>query len=153
MTMIVFEDTLEEFANNLISDIRVEMQNEGLGNSNLAASLDYEVKGDRVTVTAAPYLKYAQKGRGPGGVPWDFKNILLNWMQRYNIHANDGDDERFAESIKWKTIKEGSAIWRGVRPERDFISEPIENNIEWLEERAFINIMNQFKDDRKSGRE
>ena len=151
MALIVFEDTLEEFANNLIADIRVEMAKEGLGSSNLSASLDYEVKGDRVTVTSAPYLKYAQKGRGGGGVPWNFTDILLDWMKRYNIHDKDGDDERFANAIKWKTIKDGSAIWRGVRPERDFVSEPIDENIEWLERQAIINIKQQFFDDRQRG--
>lgn len=151
MALIVFEDTLEEFAQNLISDIREEMAKEGLGSSNLAASLEYEVKGDRVTVTSAPYLKYAQKGRGRGGVPWDFKNILLNWMQRYNVHDKGGDDERFAEAIKWKTIKSGSSIWRGVRPQRDFVDEPIDENLEWLERQAIINIKQQFFDDRQIG--
>lgn len=150
MALIVFEDTLEEFALNLISDIREEMAKEGLGSSNLAASLEYEVKGDRVTVTSAPYLKYAQKGRGRGGVPWDFKNILLNWMQRYNVHAKDGDDERFANAIKWKTIKSGSSIWRGVRAPRDFVDEPIDENLEWLERQAIVSFK-RFFDDRRIG--
>ena len=151
MALIVFEDTLEEFALNLISDIREEMSKEGLGSSNLAASLKYEVKGDRVTVTSAPYLKYAQKGRGGGGVPRNFIDILLNWMQRYNVHAKDGDDERFANAIKWKTIKSGSSIWRGVRAQRDFVDEPIDENLEWLERQAIINVKKQFFDDREIG--
>lgn len=145
MTMIVFEDTLEEFANNLIADIKYEMQNQGLGGSNLEKSLDYEVNGDRVTVTAAPYLKYAQKGRGPGKVPRDFTEILETWIVKNGIRPATGNITQFANAIKWKTIREGSAIYRGDRPERDVITRPIEENLEWLEQQAFINIMSQFQ--------
>lgn len=146
--MIIFEDTLQEFANNLISDIKDEMHNQGLNGSSLENSLNYEVNGAHVVVTAAPYLKYAQRGRGPGGTPRNFIDILMNWMDKYNVHDKDGNDERFAQAIKWKTIKEGSSIWRGVRPERDFVSKPLEDNLEWLEQQAIINIKQQFFDDR-----
>lgn len=145
MALIVFEDTLEEFANNLIADIKYEMQNQGLGGSDLEKSLDYEVNGDRVTVTAAPYLKYAQKGRGPGKVPRDFTEILETWIVKNGIRPATGNITQFANAIKWKTIKEGSAIYRGDRPERDVITRPIEENLEWLEQQAFINIMRQFQ--------
>lgn len=145
MALIVFEDTLEEFANNLIADIKYEMQNQGLGGSDLEKSLDYEINGDRVTVTAAPYLKYAQKGRGPGKVPRDFTEILETWIVKNGIRPATGNITQFANAIKWKTIKEGSAIYRGDRPERDVVTRPIEENLEWLEQQAFINIMSQFK--------
>lgn len=145
MALIVFEDTLEEFANNLIADIKYEMQNQGLGGSDLEKSLDYEVNGDRVTVTAAPYLKYAQKGRGPGKVPRDFTEILETWITKNGIRPATGNITQFANAIKWKTIKEGSAIYRGDRPERDVVTRPIEENLDWLEQQAFINIMSQFQ--------
>lgn len=145
MALIVFEDTLEEFANNLIADIKYEMQNQGLGGSDLEKSLDYEVNGDRVTVTAAPYLKYAQKGRGPGKVPRDFTEILETWIVKNGIRPATGNITQFANAIKWKTIREGSAIYRGDRPERDVVTRPIEENLEWLEQQAFINIMSQFQ--------
>lgn len=145
MALIVFEDTLEEFANNLIADIKYEMQNQGLSGSDLEKSLDYEVNGDRVTVTAAPYLKYAQKGRGPGKVPWDFEKILETWIVKNGIRPATGNITQFANAIKWKTIKEGSAIYRGDRPERDVVTRPIEENLDWLEQQAFINIMSQFQ--------
>lgn len=145
MAMIIFEDTLEEFANNLIADIKYEMQNQGLGGSDLEKSLDYEVNGDRVTVTAAPYLKYAQKGRGPGKVPRDFTEILETWIVKNGIRPATGNITQFANAIKWKTIREGSAIYRGDRPERDIVTQPIEENLEWLEQQAFINIMSQFQ--------
>lgn len=147
--MIDIHDTLVQFGDNLIDDIAQEMNSQGLVGSNLEQSLKYEIDGKRIVVTAANYLPYAQRGRGRGGVPWDFKNILLNWMQRYNIHANDGDDERFAEAIKWKTIREGSAIWRGVRPERDFVSKPIADNLAWLEKTCLVSITEQFFYDRQ----
>lgn len=146
--MINIQDTLVQFGDNLTHDIAQEMNTQGLVGSSLENSLDYNIDGNRIVVTSAPYLKYAQRGRGPGGVPWHFTDILLNWMNKYNIHATDGNDERFANAIKWKTIKEGSAIWRGERPERDFVSRPIERNLEWLERTCLVDIAEQFFDDR-----
>lgn len=146
--MIVFEDTLEEFANNLIADIKYEMQNQGLGGSDLEKSLDYEVKGNRVTVTAAPYLKYAQKGRGSGKVPRDFTEILETWIVKNGIKPATGNITQFANAIKWKTIKEGSYLWRHPAERRDVVTQPIEENLEWLEQQAIINIKQQFFDDR-----
>lgn len=146
--MIIFEDTLQEFANNLVADIKYEMQNQGLGGSNLEKSLEYEVKGNEVIVTAAPYLKYAQRGRGPGGTPRNFIDILETWITSRGIKPKSGNITQFANAIKWKIIKEGSSIYRGERPERDVITKPLEENLEWLENQAIINIKQQFFDDR-----
>lgn len=144
--MIIFEDTLEEFANNLIADIKYEMQNQGLGGSDLEKSLDYEVNGDRVTVTAAPYLKYAQKGRGPGFTPRNFvSNILEPWIVKNGLKPNKGTITDFAWAIKKTIEKRGSSIFRRERPERDVVTRPMEENLEWLEQQAFINVMKQFQ--------
>lgn len=143
--MILFEDTLTEFANNLIADIKYEMQNQGLGGSNLKKSLDYEVKGDRVTVTAAPYLKYAQKGRGPGGVPRNFTEILETWITSRGLKPEKGTITDFANAIKWSTIKRGSYLYNHPSEQRDVITQPLEENLDWLEQEAFITVMKEFK--------
>lgn len=149
LTDFQIEPLLVEFGNNLIADIRTEMQNQGLGDSNLSKSLEYEVDVNEIKVTAAPYLKYAEKGRGPGKVPYKFEDILLDWMHRYNIKPKYGTDAQFANAIKWKTIKEGSSIFRGDRRERDFTTIPIDTNLEWLEKQIGIEYVTWFVNDVK----
>lgn len=142
--MIDIQETLSEFGTRLIDDIRDNMSYYGLGNSNLAKELEYEVNGANIIVTANHYWKYAELGRGPGGVPRNFEDILLDWMHKYNVKPNYGTDLQFANAIKWKTIKEGSSIYRGARPERDFIDTAIDDNLDWLEDQLYIDIRNQF---------
>lgn len=143
--MILFEDTLTEFANNLIADIKYEMQNQGLGGSNLEKSLDYEVKGDRVTVTAAPYLKYAQKGRGPGGVPRNFTEILETWITSRGLKPEKGTITDFANAIKYRTIKDGSYLYRHPDKQRDVLTTPIDENLDWLEGQLIVDVIKQFR--------
>lgn len=147
--MIDIHDTLVQFGDNLINDISREMDAQGLSGSRLEQSLDYEIEGNRIIVTSAPYLKYAQRGRGPGFTPKNFIQILLDWMKRYNVHSTSGSDESFAWAIKKKTEKEGSAIWRGVRAPRNFVDKPIADNLAWLEKTCLVSIAEQFFDDGK----
>lgn len=144
-----FEPILTEFANNLIADIQYQMDEQGLGDSDLKKSLEYEVDGNHVVVTAAPYLKYAQRGRGPGGTPRNFIDILETWITKNGIKPKNGNITQFANAIKWKTIKEGSSIWRGERPERDVVTEPLDVNLEWLGQEFYVTLMKQFEDENR----
>lgn len=142
--LVDFNKILTQFGENTVNDLRSNLAAEGLANSNLSKSIEYDIDTNQITITANPYWDYAEKGRGPGGVPWDFKNILLNWMKRYNIHSKDGDDERFANVIKWKIIREGSSIYRGDRPERDFERTALDDNLNWLESQVADVVINRM---------
>lgn len=142
--MVDIRETLNEFGIRLIDDIKDNMASEGYGDSNLAKSLEYEIGDRTITVYADGYWKYAQLGRGPGKVPRNFVDILLNWMQRYNVHANDGNDARFANAIKWNIIRKGSSVFRGDRKEKDFIGDAVKDNMEWLEQQLYVDIKKQF---------
>lgn len=139
------EPLLTEFGNNLIADIKYEMQNQGLGGSDLEKSLEYNIDGGEITVTAAPYLRWAQKGRGPGGVPRNFIDILETWITKNGIRPATGNITQFANNIKWSIIKNGSSIYRGERPERDVVTRPIEENLDWLEGQIAVDIIKQFQ--------
>lgn len=138
------EPLLKEFGENLIADIKQEMQSQGLRGSNLEKSLDYEIKDNEITVTSAPYLRWAQTGRDKGRVPWEFEKILENWIVANGIKPKNGTITEFANAIKWKTIKEGSYMWRHPDARRDFITQPIEENLEWLENQIGVQIVEQF---------
>ena len=137
-------DTLTEFANNLIADIQYEMDNQGLGGSDLSKSLDYTVDGNRVTVTAAHYLPYAEKGRGPGFTPRNFINILETWITKNGIKPTSGTITDFAWAIKKTIEKRGSAIFRGDRPERDVTTVPIEENLDELKKKIGMTVIESY---------
>jgi len=142
--MINFNDTLTEFANNLIADIQYEMQNQGLGGSDLEKSLEYQVNDNRVTVTAAYYLPYAEKGRGPGHTPRNFIEILETWITKNGIKPTSGTITDFAWAIK-KTIEQrGSSIFRGDRPERDVTTVPVEENLDELKKKIATTVLESY---------
>ena len=138
------EPLLKEFGENLIADIKYEMQNQGLGGSNLEKSLDYQIKDNTITVTAAPYLKWAQIGRDKGKVPYEFEKILETWIVANGIRPHHGTITEFANAIKWKTIKEGSYMWRNPTSRRDVVTRPIEENLEWLENQIGVEVLKMF---------
>lgn len=126
------KEVLEEFGDNLIADIRYNMANYDMSKGNLAKSLEYETDGTNFKLYANDYWNYAQHGRGPGPVPHDFEEILENWITENGIKPQTNITQ-FANAIKYKTIREGSSIYRGDRPERDFIGDAIDINLEELE--------------------
>lgn len=145
ITDFEIEPLLTEFGNNLIADIRYEMQNQGLGGSDLEKSLEYNIDNNEITVLANNYLRYAQKGRGPGGVPRNFIEILETWITKNGIRPATGNITQFANNIKWSIIKNGSSIYRGDRPERDVVTRPIEENLDWLEGQIAVDVIKQIK--------
>lgn len=125
-----FKEVLSRFAENVIADIKLNMGNYGLADSKLANSLTYEIFGEggqeSVLLTAADYWDYAQIGRGPGGVPYDFADILSVWMSDRGISVDN--PEQFVQNVKWHTIKHGSKLWVD-KEERNFVGDAIEKNM------------------------
>lgn len=127
------KEVLEEFGDNLITDIRYNMSDYGLGRSNLAKSLEYEIGDSSFKLYADSYWSYAQKGREPGRVPYNFEEILEEWIVANGIKPKNGGITQFANAVKWKTIKEGSYLYRHPEQQRDFIGDAIDVNLEQLE--------------------
>lgn len=127
-----FRGILEEFAKNVIADIKENMGD--LGTGRLANSLTYEIFGEKgreqVLLTAADYWDYAQVGRGPGGVPYDFEDTLSKWMSDRGFSVDD--PEQFIQNVKWHTIKHGSKLWNHPSEQRNFVGDAIEKNMEKL---------------------
>lgn len=136
------KDVLKEFGENLIADIRYNMSDYSMGKGNLAKSLEYETDGNSFKLYANDYWTYAQKGRGPGRVPYDFTEILEDWIVKNGIKPKNGNITQFANAIKYKTIREGSSIYRGDRPERDFLGNAVEINLEGLEKSLAVALVN-----------
>lgn len=142
--MIDINELLKEFGDRMVGGLRSNLAQEGLGNSSLSESISYEQNANEIIVSAAGYWPYAEKGRGPGKTPYNFINILTNWMQKYGVRPLHGSEVNFAWAIKRKIENEGSSIYRGDRPERDFIRNTIDENLDWLEDEAVIKIIERL---------
>lgn len=132
--MTDFTEILKEFGENTIADIKVKMAQYGMGDTALAKSLNYEIDGTEIKITAAGYWPYAEKGRGPGGVPRNFEEVVATWAVSRGIRPPDL--MKFARSVKWKTIKDGSYLYRHPNEQRDFETEAVEENLDWLKSKV-----------------
>lgn len=137
--MTDFTEILKEFAANTIADIRYQMGQYGMSDSALAKSLNAEVDGNEVVITAAGYWDYAQKGRPAGRVPYNFQDIIATWAVGRGIRPPDL--MKFANAVKWKTIKEGSHLYRNPSEQRDFAGDAIEVNLEELKKQVAVHIL------------
>lgn len=137
--MTDFSQILQEFGVAVVEDIQDNMTGYGLGDSKLAQSLNYEVDGNEVKVTAAGYFDFAEKGRGPGGVPRNFEDILRNWASRRAIKFDNED--RAVRAIKWHTILYGSNLYNHPENHRDFVQDAIDHNLEKLKNDLVVRIL------------
>lgn len=137
-----FEEILTEFAENTCADIRMQMAQYGLGDSNLAKSITYEVKGNEVKITANSYYDFAEKGRGPGKVPYNFEDIVSAWAVGRGI--SPPDLMKFASAVKWRTIRDGSYLYRNPEKQRDFDSDAIQENLDLLKGQVGVFLMSDL---------
>lgn len=133
MNILTNMSDLPQVMQSLIDDIKVEMEGQGLNpNGNLANSLSWSLVGEgddvHVVISAASYWDYAMRGRGPGKVPYDFKEILKQWIISKNISFS-GTIDQFAGSIMYTIRQFGSSLYRW-QSRRDVVSIPINKFLE-----------------------
>lgn len=140
--MTDFTEILRQFGENTCADIRMQMAQQGLGDSDLAKSVSYEVEGNEIKITANSYYDYAEKGRGPGKVPYNFEDIVSAWAVGRGIRPPDL--MKFASAVKWRTIKDGSYLYRHPEKQRDFDSDAIQENLDWLKGQVGVFLMSDL---------
>lgn len=126
-----------QWAEQLVQRIRVEMHNQGLDASgNLSSSLEWEIEGDEVKILADDYFLYAEGGRTPGRIPYNFTTILEVWLRNKGIvrPATFKTDRAFASAIAYKIKNYGSSKYRGDRPKDDVLSAPMDEMLPKLNE-------------------
>lgn len=123
-----YNEAIQRIANRLVSAIRDEMWKKGLVDTqDLLNSVESQIQGNDILIYANSYLPYAEFGRGPGKVPYNFANIIAQWAARKNIHLNKGTYNDFGWAVAQKTKQYGSARFRGVIPTADVLSQPVED--------------------------
>lgn len=84
------------------------------------------------SVTAPPHFFTLIRGRGPGKVPVDMTEIIMEWAGYKGITFSEPQElVRFANAVAWKIRREGTQMYR--RGEYlDIIETPIRQFEEWL---------------------
>lgn len=123
-----YNEAIQRIANRLVSAIRDEMWKKGLVDTqDLLNSVESQIQGNDILIYANSYLPYAEFGRGPGGIPYNFAQIIAQWAARKNIHLNKGTYNDFGWAVAQKTKQYGSARFRGTQPTADVLSNPVED--------------------------
>lgn len=136
-----YNEAMENIAVRLRDYICNEIAKKGLYDTGeLYKSIDYELSDNNILILANYYLPYAEFGRRPGKVPYNFAQIIADWAQRKGINVQKGDYKRFGWAVAQKTKQFGSARYRGDIPEADVLSQPVDDimNDTMMEEFAGI---------------
>lgn len=124
--------TVEKLGEGIVSSIKENMSSYNQEDSNLAKSLRFEADEESLKIYAADYWDFSQKGRGPGGLPHSWESIMKDWISRHSVKF-DGDERTFIQNVKWKTIREGSRLYRHPSEQRNFLKGVVEKNLEIFE--------------------
>lgn len=121
---------LTETAQKIVERLKTNINSQLGYNSKLAETLQFSITDNRLVITSENYWDYAEKGRGPGGVPFNFETLLTDWASRKGLAV--GNPETFAKNVRWKTIRDGSYLYRNPQEQRDFKGSVIDEEIENL---------------------
>lgn len=87
-------DVLAKWAEGVISGIRQNLESTGTNASGkTSASLRYVVGNGELTIFGRPYFRSVEEGRGPGGIPYRFTDIIRQWMDDKGIAGKFGETE------------------------------------------------------------
>lgn len=85
---------LAKWAEDVIAGIRDNLESTGTNASGrTSASLRYVVDNGGLTIFGRPWFRGVEEGRGPGGIPYRFQDILYQWASDKGILSSFGDTE------------------------------------------------------------
>lgn len=123
---------LDEVGRQLAEDVKARIEEEGISASGaLVNSVTSSIDGSHIIIEALPYIDYAANGRPPGSVPYNFKDILLTWVQTKGINLGNTKPETFAFLTARKIRNEGSKRYRDNN-QADITSDPINKAVDTL---------------------
>lgn len=131
-------DVLAQWAEGVISGIRQNLDSTGTtASGRTKESLRYVVDNGTLTIFGRPYFRSVEEGRGPGGIPYRFQDILYEWAQAKGILSNFGDTEAKQRSALYMVgqfiRKNGTKLYRNGGRD-DIYTDVIESEMPKLNE-------------------
>ena len=110
-------EVLEQWASNVVVKIKSNLDSTGTtASGRTKESIEYTVDNGTLVITGRPYFRSVEEGRGPGGIPYGFTDIIRQWMKDKNIESKFGETEsqkRSAAYMIGQFIKNnGSSLYR-----------------------------------------
>lgn len=141
-------DILQEELDNLLKEIIRQHEAAGqVASKKTRDSFKVEISESNGKLVGASYAGVLEKGRKPGKVPNDFTNIILRWMSAKGIAPSDAKQaEIMANAIKWKIIKEGTALYTGRQTRKVDFTGLIEKCLQSIKERVASSYLIEFKE-------
>lgn len=94
-----------------------------------------------IDLEAPNYIEVLQRGRAPGKVPYNFEDIILQWLIDKGIQPEYGSLESLAANIAWGIKRYGTKLY-ATNTELDIFNSVIEEFIKNLTEE----IVNYYAD-------
>lgn len=94
-------------------------------------------------ILAPSYFYTLIRGRGPGGIPANLPQILVEWARAKGISFSTPEElVRFANATAWKIKREGSELYRN-HLYVDLVDTPAKDFEQWLEKQIdeTVNVM------------
>lgn len=114
---------LNEWADKLVKRIQVELHNRNIDASgSLSDSLEYVIEdegdGTHIKVLGNSYFIYSEKGRPAGKIPYNFTDILQQWIEDKGVAVPSKfkSAKQFAGAIAYTIKFYGSARYRKDDP-------------------------------------
>lgn len=142
-----FTEAMNRIAARLVEKIQGEIAKDNLvASGNLKESVEYKLEGNDILVLTNAYLQYAEYGRTAGKIPYNFVEILEDWIDKKGITPTKGTKTDFAWAISQKTKKYGSARKRGTTPIVDVINGPVNEIMDETVYEEFMALLDERLD-------
>lgn len=114
---------LNEWAEKLVKRIQIELHNRNIDASgSLSDSLEYTIENEgdatHIKVLGNSYFIYSEKGRPAGKIPYNFIDILNQWIEDKGISVPSQfkNSKQFAGAIAYNIKHYGSSRHRNNNP-------------------------------------
>lgn len=129
---------LQQGLDRFVSEVIQRSRNAGQEASGKTyRSISVKVDGSHGEVWAPNYLYTLADGRGPGKVPYNFGDILLDWAKYKGISfPSPVAARRWANAVAWKIRRQGSMLFR-QRKHLDLFDTPLAELDDWIGKQVF----------------
>lgn len=136
---MTIEEILQQGLTKLVDDIIAASRAAGQeASGETYRRITTQVSGNSGAVYAPSYLYTLAIGRGPGKVPRNFAQIIMDWAQHKGIQFSDRKQFlRWANAVAWKIRREGTQLYRR-HGEIDIFQTPIREFEQWLEKQLDV---------------
>lgn len=136
---MTIEEMLRQGLDRMVQDIIAASRAAGQeASGETYANIRAEVSGHQGAVYAPNYLYTLSVGRGPGKVPYNFPDILLEWAKYKGLSFDTPvDARRWANAVAWKIRRDGNRLYRQHR-RVDIFDTPVANFEKWLADQLSI---------------